>query len=175
MNTGQSILTIAAMLLLSVLVLRVNTNLFYTGTAVSSSKIGLTAISIAQSRLEEIKSKWFDDATDGVATTNINLLTSPSSLGPEAGETYPAGYNDIDDFNGFTKTDSVLIDPTLSSTKGNQNYFNEYCSVVYVSPNNPDVTSGTRTWCKKITVLVAHKLTKDTVKVSTIFSYWVFH
>lgn len=178
MNTGQSILTIGAMLLLSILVLRVNSTLFYTGVAVSSSKIGLTAIALAQSRLEEIKSKAFDDTTVNTSVTNINFLTSPTNLGPEAGETYGGnpGFNDIDDYNGFTKQDTVVVDPTIAAhTKGNENYFNESVSVVYVTTNAPDAVSAVRTWNKKITVSVAHKLTSDTVKVSSIFSYWVFH
>jgi len=173
MNTGQSILTIGAMLLLSVLVLRVNRTLFSTGSSISNSKLGLTAVSLAQSRLEEIKSKAFDEKTVSNNISDFNKLTASGNLGPDAGEIYP-GYDDIDDYNGFIKTDTIAIDPTLPLTGSNREFFFESCSVVYVSSTSPDVISGTQTWNKRITVLVSHKLMTDTVKVSTVFSYWVF-
>lgn len=173
MNTGQSILTIGAMLLLSVLVLRMNNTLFYSGNVVSTSKLGIIAISLAQSRLEEIKSKAFDENTVSSALSATSGLTTAAKLGPESGEVYPV-YDDIDDFNGFTRVDTVQINPNLAKSGSNVEYFNESCSVVYVASNTPEVTSASQTWNKKITVFVTHKLMSDTIKVSTIFSYWVF-
>jgi MSHA pilin protein MshD len=173
MNTGQSILTIGAMLLLSVLVLRVNSTLFYSGNVVSTSKLGLIAISLAQSRLEEIKSKAFDETSVSSAISSTSSFTTAAKLGPDGTETYP-NFDDIDDYNGFTKADTIIINPNLPKSGSNLEYFNESCSVVYVTSANPDVVYGTQTWNKRITVYVAHKLSTDTIKVSTVFSYWVF-
>ena len=173
MNTGQSILTIGAMLLLSVLILRVNGSINSSGQYVSTSKIGLTAISLAQSRLEEIKSKAFDEKTVSNVQSSTSNLTSPAKLGPDAGESYP-NFDDIDDYNGFTWTDTVQVDPNLPKSGSNVEYFNESCSVVYVPSTPPFSTSNTQTWNKMITVSVTHKMMTDTITISTIFSYWVF-
>jgi hypothetical protein len=173
MNTGQSILTIGAMLLLSVLVLRVNRTLLYSGGTVSTSKLGIIAISLAQSRLEEIKSKAFDENSVSASVSATTTFTLPAKLGPETGEVYP-NFDDIDDYNGFTRTDTVQIDPNVAKIGSNVEYFYESCSVVYVNSATPDVASNAQTWNKKIMVNVAHKQMTDTIKVSTVFSYWVF-
>jgi hypothetical protein len=173
MNTGQSILTVFAMVLLSTLVLRVNGLLFNSGIVVTNSKLGLTAISLAQSRLEEIKSKAFDQNTVSNTVSSLNSLTAASALGPQTGETYP-NFNDVDDYNGFTTTDTVQINPNLPRSGSNLDYFKEIDSVVYVSSTSPDVTSSTQTWNKKITVKIKHPQMTDTIKVSTVFSYFVF-
>ena len=173
MNTGEILLTIGAMLLLSILVLRVNNTLFNSGTVVTNSKLGLTAISLAQSRLEEIKSKAFDDKTVSATVSSTSSLTPAGSLGHESGETYP-NFDDIDDYNGFTTTDTVQINPNLPKTGSNVEYFRESCSVVYVQSNSPDVTSSSQTWNKKITVSVTNSMMSDTITSSTVFSYWVF-
>jgi hypothetical protein len=173
MNTGQSILTVLAMVLLSTLVLRVNSTLFNSGNVVTNSKLGLTAISLAQSRLEEIKSKAFDQNTVSSTVSSTNNLTAASALGPETGETYP-NFNDVDDYNRFKTTDTVQINPNLPRSGSNLDYFNDSCSVVYVSSSSPDITSSTQTWNKKITVFIKHPQMTDTIKVSTVFSYFVF-
>ena len=174
MNTGQSILTIGAMLLLSVLILRINSTLFYSGQVVSSSKLSLIAMSLAQSRLEEIKHKSFDESTVGNTINNLNLLTAPTSLGTETGETYP-NFDDIDDYNKKTFKDTVQVDPNLPRNRlSNVEIFQDSCTVVYVSINNLDLAVNTRTWNKKITVRVTNKTMKDVITTSTIYSYWVF-
>jgi hypothetical protein len=173
MGTGQSILTVFAMLLLSTLMLRVNSTLLNSGNVVTNSKLGLTAIALAQSRLEEIKSKAFDQNTVSAKVSATTGLTSASQLGPETGEVYP-NFNDVDDFNGFTYTDTVQINPDLAKSATNCYYFKEVDSVVYVSSTSPDVTSSSQTWNKKITVKITIPQMTDTIKVSTVFSYFVF-
>ncbi len=173
MGTGQSIMSVFAMLLLSTLMLRVNGTLLNSGNVVTNSKLGLTAIALAQSRLEEIKSKAFDQNTVSATVSTTSSLTAASKLGPETGEVYP-NFNDVDDFNGFTYTDTVQINPDLAKSATNCYYFKEIDSVVYVSSTSPDVTSSSQTWNKKITVKITIPQMTDTIKVSTVFSYWVF-
>ncbi|MHB1686347.1 MAG: hypothetical protein ACYCVH_03105 [Ignavibacteriaceae bacterium] len=163
MNTGQSLITIAAMLLLSILVLNVNSTILNTGTVMQDSKFGLLATSIASSMIEEISSKSFDEYTATNAADNLNQLTSPSKLGPESGEVYP-NFDDIDDYNGYTRVDSTMPSAIFKTT----------CSVAYVSPSTPNVTSSSATWNKKITVTVTSISMQDTVRMSTIYSYWYF-
>ncbi len=163
MNTGQGLITIAAMMLLSILVLRINSMALNTGKALYDSKFGLLATSIATSMMEEINSKAFDANTDSVSVTSLSQLTAPNKLGPESGEVYP-NYDDVDDYNGYTRTDSSMPSAV----------FNVSCKVVYVNAASPDSPSTSATWNKKITVTVSSPSMQDTVRLSTIFSYWYF-
>ena len=79
MNTGQGLLTILSMLLLSSLILRVNSTNMSSGNVVIRSKYSTEALSVAETRLEEItgnsgntgKSKAFDEFT---VHTNLSSL-----------------------------------------------------------------------------------------------------
>ena len=162
MNTGQSLMSIGAMMLLSILVLRVNNSFSNTSTVLQNSKLGILATSIATSQIEEISRLAFDECTDSNSTNSLTALTPAGSLGPETGEVYP-NYNDIDDYNGFSKTDTSMTA-----------VFKVYCKVEYVSDTSPDVASAVPTWNKKISITVTSPSMTDTVKMSTIYSYWYF-
>ena len=59
----------------------------------------------AEQMLEEIKARRFDE--------NANSPWS-AALGPESGETYPAGFDDIDDFNGRVDTPATGYSRTVT-------------------------------------------------------------
>jgi hypothetical protein len=163
MNTGQTMLTIGAFILLAVIILRVNNSFLSTDTVVQESKFGVLAVSIGSSIIEEANRKAFDQATVGNAVNSLNLLTQASKLGPENGEKY-SSFNDFDDFNGYDTTITNLPSAT----------FNARCVVCYVDPSNPDVAVNTQTWNKKITVYVTSPSSTDTMRLSSIFSYFYF-
>lgn len=160
MNTGQMLITMAALMLLSLVVLRVNNGFLSTNTVMMESKFGVLGVSLATSMIEEANGKAFDQNTDSNTVTSTSLL---SSLGPESGEVYP-NFNDFDDFNGLVKTDSTLPSAV----------FKIACEVNYINPATPEVASGSKTWHKKITVTVTSESMEDTVKMSTIYSYFYF-
>ena len=165
MNTGQMIMTLGAMMLLSIIMLRVNTANLTNETIRDDAQFGVLANSIATSIIEEAQSKAFDEKTD---TVNVNSLDQLSSvLGPETGET-ESTFDDFDDYNGFTKRDSSM----------NSAIFDISCSVVYVETNNILGSTPNRTWNKKLTVTITRPITPDSsaicVKSSSIFSYWYF-
>lgn len=162
MNMGQSMLAIGAMILLSIVVLRVNNSFLSTNSVMMESKFGVLATSLAQSMVEEASKKAFDEKTSGVALFDVTLLTGPGSLGPE-GESY-LNFDDFDDYNGYTRDVTNL--PSA--------IYHISCSVNYISPLSPDIISSNRTWNKKITVTVTSPSSPDTVKLSSIFSYWSF-
>lgn len=163
MNTGQTLLTLGAMILLSLLILRARNSFLSTDTVMMNSKFSILATSLAQSQIEEIKKKAFDENTVAGPANSTLQLTKANKLGPESGETYP-NFNDVDDFNGYTTVDSTLPSAV----------FDIRCEVYYVNPNNPDAVSNSRTWSKNIVVEVTSPFMGDTVKVSSVFSYWVF-
>ena len=160
MNTGQMLITIAALLLLSLVILRVNNNFLNTSTVLMENKFGVLAVSLATSVLEEAKGKAFDHNTDSAAVSDLNAL---STLGPESGEVDPL-YNDFDDFDGLTR-----IDSTLPSAP-----FTIQCEVTYVNSNNPDGSTTSKTWHKKMTVTVTSPFMQDTIRLSSIYSYFYF-
>ncbi|MFH0735485.1 MAG: hypothetical protein V1773_13605 [bacterium] len=161
MNTGQLLLTTSAMVLLSLLILRVNNGFLTTNSVMMENKFGVLAISIGSSLLEEATGKAFD------ANTVENTVTSTSQLstiGKAVGEVYP-DFNDFDDYNNLTKVDSTLPSAV----------FNISCSVCYVNPSNPNVSTGsTKTWHKKLTVVVTSPSMTDTIRFSTVYSYFFY-
>lgn len=177
MNTGQMMITIAAIFLLTLVIMRVTTNLLTTDNTMGNSKVGLMAVSLATSMMEEATGKAFDSVTDNGSVTVPTSLTSVANLGPESGETY-MDFNDFDDYNFFKtvpKIDSIEVSPNKFLV------FQTFCSVDYVSELTPNVKSAIPTWNKKLSVKVTSDAMndatigrQDTLKMNTIFSYWYF-
>lgn len=164
MNTGQMLLTIGAMILLSTLILRVNNNFSSNTSTVYDSKFAILGTSIGASVIEEAMGKAFDEGTADSSATGLTDFTAPHKLGPETGEVYP-NFNDFDDYNGYIKIDSTMPSAVFKIS----------CVVSYIDPNTPDVTSSSATWTKKISVIVTSISMKDTVRLSSLFSYWYFN
>ena len=163
MNTGQMLMTIGAMVLLSTLILRVNTNFAENSDTVYNSKYEILASSLGNSIIEEASGKAFDQVTTKNPISSLTGLTLPASLGLDSGEVYPY-FDDFDDYNNFTKIDSTLPSAV----------FKINCKVQYVTPDDLDGASLVCTWTKKITVTVTSISMADTVRLSSLYSYWVF-
>lgn len=167
MNSGQSFLSLGAMTLVALIILQVNTGFVMTSSALLENKLDILAISLASSIIEDASGKAFDANTISDAVSTTANLTMPGSLGPNSAESYP-NFNDFDDFNGLEFTNSSQAEFDVSS------------EVCYVQANNPDQKSSSPTWHKKITVCVTSKSLindhgiQDTIKMSSVFSYWHF-
>jgi hypothetical protein len=168
MNTGQTMLAMGAMMLLSFLVLRFNTIHLTSAQASYNSKFGIVATSLANSLIEEAKDKAYDefalDTTKVIASAND---FSPT-LGKEGGEAYP-DFDDFDDYNNLYYPDTLSL---KNPQTGKATKFEIRSTVVYVSDVNPDVKSVSKQYHKKMTVSVFSSAMMDTVKLTTIFSYW---
>lgn len=164
MNTGQTIISVGALALLSMIILRINTTFLNTNSILYESKFNITAMSLATSIVEEATSKAFDANTDSTSVTSVSQLST--HLGKESGEEYP-NFDDFDDFDGYTI--STKGDPTFESAE-----FTITANVYYVNPSNPNSVSTTPTWHKKIDVSVVSPSMVDTIKFSQIYSYWYF-
>lgn len=165
MNTGQMIMSLGAMLLLSAIMLRVNTANLTNESVRDEAQYGVLANSIATSIIEQAHNKAFDEKSDTNNITSLNQLSSV--LGPETGET-ESTFNDFDDYNGFSKRDSTMLSAV----------FDINCSVTYVKPDNILGSTTDRTWHKKITVTITRPVSPDSsvlaLRTSSIFSYWYF-
>jgi hypothetical protein len=159
MSNTQSILSIGALLFLSLISLRFNSSALENLTVEVENKVYLTAFSLADDLIEEIKQKAFDAATVDFPTTNPADLTSPYHLGHGSWEVYPK-YNDIDDYHGYTRSISV---PHAEN-------YHVSCQVWYVSDTNPNIKVMTQTFYKKVEVTASSPYLKNPVKLSFIFT-----
>jgi hypothetical protein len=176
MNTGQSLFSIAALLLLSLTVLRVNNSILYSDVVMYDSKYALMANSIATSIIEKAsrvradgQSIHFDENTISNQLSDSTLLTPYAQLRTESGEPTEDLFDDVDDYNGYTQEDLYYGSVT----------FYTRCDVCYIMPNNPDVKLNNYSWHKKLNVSVTWRqnnqsvgFVTDTVKQFTIYSYW---
>jgi hypothetical protein len=159
MNTGQSFLSIGALLLFSLVSLNFNSSVLSSTTVDVENKVYLTAFSLADDLIEEIKQKAFDAATLNFPTTDPSTLTGAYSLGHGWWETYP-DYNDIDDYNGFV---DIVSAPHAEG-------YQITCVVRYVDGDNPDNIVWTQTFYKKVTVTVDSPYLRNPIQLSHIFT-----
>jgi len=159
MSSVHSFLSLGALLLISLISLRFNSAVLENSTIETENKVYLTAFSLANDLIEEIKMKAFDAATVKFPTTDPSVLTSPYSLGHADYEVYP-NFNDIDDFNDYSRT----IDAPHA-----ENY-SVRCNVYYVSEYNPDYKVMTQTFYKRVDVTVLNPYMKNNILLSFIFT-----
>jgi hypothetical protein len=159
MSSVHSFLSLGALLLVSLISLRFNSAVLENSTIETENKVYLTAFSLANDLIEEIKMKAFDAATVKFPTTDPSVLTYPYSLGHADYEEYP-NFNDIDDFNGYSRT----------VTAPHAENYNVSCVVYYVSEYNPDYKVMTQTFYKRADVTVTSPYMKNNILLSFIFT-----
>lgn len=167
MSNLQMMLALGAMIILTLTIIRINRTSLETEDVFYDSGFGILANSLATSIIEEASRKHFDSTTDTMWVNDLSLLTAPgASLKTEAGEDPKdiTTFNDFDDFNGYTRVDSSM--PSAP--------FKIECKVGYVQEANPDVEVNQKTWHKKISVMVTSEYMRDTIRQSSVFSYWSF-
>ena len=161
MNSGHMLLTIAGVILLSNLILNVhkaNTNRMLTNY---TSESVIDASGLAQSIIDMIQSKAFDENTIDAAVWQLDSLTAAINLGPESGEYNHTDFDDIDDYNNYSTT--VSLD--------RMGDFDITVNVFYVSTLNPQIKSSTPTYSKKIEMSIINYSLLDTLKYHHIISY----
>jgi hypothetical protein len=167
MNSGQSFLTIGAFVVLSSLTLNVNSQLIGTSTTGLEMEATLDGISIAQTMLDEVLTKEFDQHTAGGARAfSASELTTTVGFGPEGTSEVISGldssrtadfqsqirFNDVDDYNGYTRR---VWNPRFG-------WFNVAVSVSYANEDNPNIIQTDRSFYKRVAVTVNHpNLVKD--------------
>jgi hypothetical protein len=179
MNTGQMMITIGAMMLLSFLILRVNSTQVVSQGTIVDSKLGIVALTVANTYVDFAKRQVFDFAVIDSTLSSVDLadLKSPGNLGPEGGEVYPF-FDDLDDFNLWDPAlgrNIVITDTTTLASSTNAGLFTPFfvtSKVYYVSESNLDLKVNTRTWYKRLDVFVWTVGNSDTIKYSSISTMW---
>ncbi len=175
MNTGQTMLTIVALMLLTSVILTTNRGFLTTNTTMSENRIDILGISVANSIMEDATNLAFDENTVGAAITTPAVLTPSSSLGLDGTyetRTNPSPFDDFDDYNCYKtnpKLDTIAVPGSTTKV-----YFSTYCRVDYVDGNNPDNISTSQTYHKRLSLRVFSPGMTDTIKMSTVYSYWYF-
>lgn len=165
MNSGQMLITIAAISLIVLTILNFNKSSLNTQENLDYNKEYISTVTAAQSLLDEISGKAYDENIINGASISSALGFS-STLAPESGEAYP-NFDDIDDFNNFSKKDSIM----------NLGIFNFKVKINYVNDNLEN--SSSCTYHKKVTIKVTDNTLKnpftnklDTIQISTVLSQW---
>ena len=154
-------LTIGGLALLSVLML-----MFFSSSGVQfdtkrSNEAVITATGVAQSLIEEIASKAFDEKTIAHTMNKTDSLTLANSFGRDAGETNRLLFDDIDDYDKFTDKDSL----------GGLGVFDYRIEIHYAQKFNPDIISLSRTFTKRADIFVTNSYMKDTLKLTYVYTY----
>lgn len=160
MNGIQSFLATSAIGLLTLTSLNFNSALLQSTTVEVENKVYLTAFSLADDMIEEIKEKNYDEKTLVFPTTNRANLTPALSLGPETGESYPY-FDDIDDYNNFTKN---IVAPHAEDYRVD-------CSVEYVMEDDSNASSTNQTFHKRVNITVSSPYIRHNVVLSFIFTH----
>ena len=169
MNTGQMLITMGAMFLLSRIIRTVTQGYNRNNDVILDSKFDILAVSLATSIIEDANGLAFDEETVGGGNIVINT-SQLSSPGKESGEFYTTrDLNNFDDFDDFHGLSIAYNDTTLESA-----VFNIDCKVGYINDTNPDKFISSPTWYKKLDVLLSSPSMTDTIKMSTVISYFYF-
>lgn len=173
MGTGQMMAIIVAISLLGIVSLSNNTLTISNTKTMLEAEASLSAISIAQTLIDEIETKSYDLATLNKKIMNATEFTAASGLGPSSQEQSYVKlpdvspfkslkyYNDLDDYHGYQR---IVTTPRMGD-------FKVKVSIVYVSESNPEVVSTSQTFHKKIVVSVSHLNLPSSLELSDISVY----
>jgi hypothetical protein len=157
MTNIQSLLALGALVILTLTSLRFNGSLLESTTAELENKVYLTAFSLADDLIEEIKNKPFDEATKLFPVVSLAGLTTPDKFGiAYKGEIR----DDMDDYHNYQDTISAphAEDYMVS------------CVIQYVSNADQNVVSTVQTYYKRASVTVGSPFMRNSVTLSFIFS-----
>lgn len=158
---GQTLLVMGAMVLLSIAVLSANRIILDRMNAGYETQAIFDAVPIAESKLDEIRRKAYDEKSINKRIYDASNFTQPAYLGKDAGETTTVTYDDIDDYN----RDSVKVStPVLDN-------FWVVSKIQYVSETNPDQVSSSSTFFKRISVTVYHYSMKMPITITFVYVY----
>ncbi len=172
MGLGQTMMSVLAMGMLATILLTVNANTGDNNTAVQMSEYRIMAASLAMSTVERATGLAFDENTVSSDIAGTSSLTPALSLGEEPGEidSVESTFDDFDDYNGFHK--SVKGD-SLSFRSADFRIWS-WVDYVTISGDSVSHSASSQTYSKRIMVFVASPFMNDTLRYSTVYSYWKF-
>lgn len=177
MNTGQTLLTIGALALLSTAILSFNKTLSRSDINLAQNRYRLEALSILTSYIEQASQYYFDEvSTDTTSGKQLADFTDPAQLGFDNNDN--GIIDDFDDFNNYT-----VVDTGISGIPYQVNFQVEYVEL----QGNQLVPATSRQYNKKMTIRITDdypealifkyqngQKIKDTLELSFINTYWFY-
>lgn len=178
MGTGQTIMAVGALTLLSTLYISANSALQNNDQTILENGMALGALRCGQQIIERATRLKYDETLIGAAPVAMpaGFTAGDSlSLGPDAGETHLDLFDDLDDFNGYEGSYAVGAES-----------FQIRVAVGYVDPDDATQMAepvpgaieawGTRhssnpTWVKRVEVTVSSPYLSNDLIMHHLFSY----
>jgi len=157
MASIQSMLAMGALVIFSIISLLFNSSVLQNSTIEIEDKVYLTAFSLADDLIEEMKQKAFDEKTVDFQAIAKNQLTAVGSLGKDGSEAWP-NFNDIDDYDNYDKP----VDAPHAEG------YVIHCDVDYCDADGNIL--GTQDYYKKVTITVSSDFLRDPFQMYFIFS-----
>jgi len=178
MNTGQTIITIGALTLLTFAAFNLNRMLSDSDISLAQNRYKLEALSLLTSYIEQSTLYFFDEAsTDTSSQKLLADFTQPGSFGFDADD--GGVIDDFDDYHGL-----ALADTGRSGVIYNISFAVEYVTL----QGNSIVPSTSRQYHKRMTISISDAYnppliytykngaqTPDTLKLSFVYSYWFYN
>ncbi len=155
----QSMLSLGALMIFGIISLRFDSAVLQNTEVEVENKVYLTAFSLADDLLEEIKQRAFDEQTVVFKSITTAALTPAQSLGKESGEVWP-NFNDIDDYNNYSKPVSL---PHAEN-------YTVICKIHYASESDQNVISTSQTYYKRVEITVNSPYLSNELKMYYIFT-----
>lgn len=177
MSTNQTMLTMGAFVVFSLMLLSFYRIMGDTTVTINDAQAGISCLTLATTYTELAQGMAFDEATvdSFVTPSTIITLTPSANLGPdnpppagEATENSLKTFDDIDDLKNFE-----IVDSSLTGILGK---FKTRFDVNYVDPLNVDQISASRTLAKRLDIKVwrISPPSTDTLKTSIVMGYFHF-
>jgi len=164
MNNSQMLLILGATAIFSFITINSHRTVLSAADLRLDTEQVITASEIAETMINEIKSKAFDEAvTDSNTVENVTEFTL--YMGPGYSE-YPGHYDDVDDYI----TDNKKNRPVIVNTP-RTGQFTATVEVKYVRPEQPKTVSAIQTRMKRIRISVTAKRLSKAVVLDSFVSY----
>jgi len=161
MHLGESLLATGAVVVFAVGTLQYNAMRLDSQTRMMEAEFRATALSLAQSYAEQVQGLPFDEVVTGAAPAAPLPpdLTEPAGLGPDAGESGPDQFDDMDDYHAYTEdvlTPRAAYRVTLATA---------YADSATLAPG------GERSLLKWVTVAVSSRYYRDTLRLQYLCAF----
>lgn len=178
MSSGQIIITMGALILLSVAMLNVNRTLNHSDISLAQNRYRLEALSLLTSYIEQASQQFFDEAsTDTSSAKNLADFSLPDNLGFESNDNQKI--DDFDDYHNYTQ-----LDTGQSGVIFQGKFIVEYVELSGTSV----IISSQREYHKRMTIYITDAYTppllykyengnkiRDTLQISFVQSYWFYN
>jgi len=158
MGQRELLLVLGALILFGLTMLSTNRYVIDQNESVIQREFEFYSISLAQTFIEEAKTKAFDEKVINGTVNNPGQLTLWNLLGPE-GETHP-NFDDVDDYNGLTLTDSTGSDE-----------FDVSIEVGYIDETDPETIVNNRHYYKRMNVTISNPFLIQPLVLGFVYAY----